>query len=115
MKLTSGKPGRIFVVTSSELLKNTLLDEAGKGANATFVLNVIDALNGRNDIAVMRSKKQRFNPLHETGARGKAFVKSFNIAGLPAVVVIFGAAVGFARRSRKKRIQMLFHKNWGAP
>lgn len=111
MKISKGQPGRIFLVASSELLKNNLLDEEGKSANATFLLNVIDALNGRNQTAVMRSKEQRFNPLYETGAGVKTFVKSFNIAGLPIMVVIFGIIVWFARRSRKKRIRMIFKKS----
>jgi hypothetical protein len=73
-------------------------------------MNVLDFLNDREEIAVMRSKEQRFNPLDDTGAGVRTFVKSFNIGGLPVLVVLFGLAVWFRRHSRKKRIQMMFQK-----
>jgi hypothetical protein len=92
------------------MLRDNLLDAGGQGSNATFILNTIDYLNGREDIAVMRAKVQRFNPLEDTQAGTKAFVKALNIAGLPVLVVIFGLGVWFRRHSRKKQIQMMFHK-----
>ncbi len=105
-----GKPGKIFVMASADMLTDNVLDAGGKGANATFILNTIDYLNGREDIAVMRAKVQRFNPVEDTQAGTKAFVKAANIAGLPVVVVLFGLGVWFRRHSRKKHIQMMFDK-----
>jgi ABC-type uncharacterized transport system involved in gliding motility auxiliary subunit len=87
-----------------------VVDAAGRGSNAAFVMNVLDYLNGREDIAVMRGKEQRFNPLEDTRSGTKTFVKAFNIAGLPVLVVLFGLAVWFRRHSRKKYIQMMFQK-----
>ncbi|MGD9307310.1 MAG: ABC transporter permease, partial [Desulfobacterales bacterium] len=78
--------------------------------NAAFVMNIIDYLNGREDIAVMRGKEQRLNPLDDTTASVKTFVKTFNIAGLPILIVLFGLSVWFRRHSRKKHIQMMFQK-----
>jgi len=92
------------------MLGDNVLDAGGRGPNATFILNTIDYLNGREDIAVMRAKVQRFNPVEETQAATKTFVKAANIAGLPVMVVIFGLGVWFRRHSRKKQIQMMFHK-----
>jgi ABC-type uncharacterized transport system involved in gliding motility auxiliary subunit len=108
--LSKGKPGKIFVMASADMLKNNVLDAEGQSSNATFIMNVIDYLNGRNDIAVMRGKEQRFNPLEDTQAGAKTFVKAFNIAGLPILVVIFGLGVWFRRHSRKKHVQMMFQK-----
>ncbi len=108
--LSKGKPGKIFVMASADMLKNNVLDAEGQSSNATFIMNVIDYLNGREDIAVMRGKEQRFNPLEDTRAGTKTFVKAFNIAGLPVLVVIFGLGVWFRRHSRKKHIQMMFRK-----
>ena len=105
-----GKPGKIFVMASADMLTDNVLDAGGRGANATFILNTIDYLNGREDIAVMRAKVQRFNPVEDTQAGTKAFVKAANIAGLPVVVVLFGLGVWFRRHSRKKHIQMMFDK-----
>ena len=108
--LPKGKPGKIFVMASSDMLKNNVLDADGRGSNATFILNTIDYLNGREDIAIMRAKVQRFNPVEDTQAGTKAFVKALNIAGLPIAVIIFGLGVWFRRHSRKKHIQMMFDK-----
>ncbi|MGD9227714.1 MAG: Gldg family protein, partial [Desulfobacterales bacterium] len=108
--IAKGKPGKIFLMASADMLKDNILDAGGRGPNATYILNVIDYLNGREDIAVMRGKEQRFNPLDDTKAGTKTFVKTLNIIGLPAFVVLFGILVWFRRHARKKNIQMMFQK-----
>ena len=108
--LAQGRPGKVFVMASADMLRDNVLDAGGRGPNATFILNTIDYLNGREDIAVMRAKVQRFNPVEETQAATKTFVKAVNIAGLPVLVVIFGLGVWFRRHARKKQIQMMFGK-----
>jgi ABC-2 type transport system permease protein len=108
--LSRGKTGRIFLMASSEMLKDNILDEEGRTPNAMFIMNVLDFLNDREDVAIMRSKEQRFNPLQDTQGGTKTFVKSFNIAGLPVLVVLFGLLVWFRRHTRKKQIQMMFQK-----
>jgi len=105
-----GTPGKIFVMASADMLKNNVLDGTGRGANSALIMNIIDYLNGREGIAVMRGKEQRFNPLEDTQPGVKTFVKAFNIAGLPVLVIIFGLGVWFRRHSRKKQIQMMFGK-----
>ena len=97
-------------MAASDMLKDNVMDAGGRGANATFILNTIDYLNGREDIAVMRAKVQRFNPVEDTQAAIKAFVKAANIVGLPVLVVLFGLGVWFRRHSRKKQIQMMFDR-----
>ena len=108
--LAQGKPGKIFLMASSDMLRDNLLDAGGRGPNATYILNVIDYLNGREDIAIMRGKQQRFNPLDDAAASTRTFVKTLNIVGLPALVVLFGIAVWFRRHARKRNIQMMFQK-----
>jgi len=97
-------------MATSEVLKNNMVDEEGRSSNATFMMNLLDALNNRNEIAVMRSKEQRFNPLAETTPAVKTFIKSFNIAGLPVLVVAFGLLILFRRHSRQKTIRLMFQK-----
>ena len=106
--MAKGKRGKIFVMAASEMLKDNVLDDKGRTPNAMFIMNVLDFLNNREEIAVMRSKEQRFNPLHDTSGTVKAFVKSFNVAGLPVLVVVFGLSVWLRRRARKRRIQIMF-------
>ncbi|MGB8427672.1 MAG: ABC transporter permease, partial [Desulfobacterales bacterium] len=105
-----GRPGRIFIMASSEMLTDNVLDAQGRGPNAVFILNVIDALNDRADMAVLRAKRQDFNPLTPIGAGTKTAVKAVNIAGLPILVILFGVAVWFRRLSRKRRIQEMFQE-----
>jgi ABC-type uncharacterized transport system involved in gliding motility auxiliary subunit len=106
--IAKGRPGRIFLMGSAEMLKNIVIDESGRGNNSVFVMNVIDHLNQRTDVAQMRSKEQRFDPLRETDAAAKTFVKSFNIVGLPLLTVLFGLGVWMRRAARKRRIQAMF-------
>jgi ABC-2 type transport system permease protein len=106
--IAKGRPGRIFLLASSEMLSNVVIDESGRGPNTVFALNVIDYLNGREGIAMMRAKEQKLNPLADTGAGTKTFIKTFTIAGLPLLVALFGVGVWFRRSARKKRIQEMF-------
>lgn len=108
--IAKSKPAKLLIVTSSEMLKDNLLDEQGSSPNAAFVMNAIDSVNGRDSIAVMRSKKQSYNPLNKISPTAKMAVKTFNIAGLPILVVFFGLLVWLKRRSRKNTIQMMFQK-----
>jgi ABC-type uncharacterized transport system involved in gliding motility auxiliary subunit len=108
--ISMGKPAKIFLMASSEMLKDNVLDADGNSPNDMFILNTIDALNHRVDIAAMRSKVLNFNPLNDTGSLTKTFVKTFNIAGLPVLLVFLGLIVWLRRHSRKKHIQMMFKK-----
>ncbi|MBF0204045.1 MAG: Gldg family protein, partial [Desulfamplus sp.] len=108
--ISKGKPGKIFVMACSSMLQDNMLDPEGRTINASFILNVIDHLNDQDDIAVMRSKNQTLNPLAETSPFSRAFIKIFNIAGLPVLVIMFGFGIWARRSSRKKTIKILFNK-----
>ena len=108
--LTKGEPGKIFLIGTSEILKNNALDEEGETPNAVFLLNILDYLNHREDTAVMRSKLQRFSPLKETKPFTRYFVKWANTLGLPALFVVIGILIWINRTNRKKRIQAMFSK-----
>ena len=109
MFISKGKPGNIFLVGTSEMLKDSLLDQEGISPNATFIMNGIDTLNNKKDISELRGKQQQFNPLDETDASVKTAIKFFNTGGLPVLVILFGLAVFAVRKARRKRIQMMFH------
>jgi ABC-2 type transport system permease protein len=108
--IPKGKPGKLFIIASTEMLKDQLLDPNGRDPNTVFIMNALDFLNNRDQIAAMRSKEQRFNPLRDTNAGVRTFVKSFNIIGVPILVVVFGLLVLFRRRSRKNQIQIMFNQ-----
>jgi ABC-2 type transport system permease protein len=106
--IKNGKPGKVFLVGTSEILKDNVIDQEGNSTNATFVINLLDYINGRVEYAKMRSKTQQYNPLEETSYGVKAFVKSFNIAGLPVIMIGVGIVVWARRRTRKKMIREMF-------
>ena len=108
--LEKSKPAKIFLIGTSEILKDNVIDEQGKTPNAQFIMNVIDYLNNREEIAVMRSKTQRFNPLKEVAPAVRTTIKTANIAGLPVLVIIAGVVVWWRRASRKRMIQKIFSK-----
>lgn len=108
--IATSRGAKIFLIASPEMLGNNLLDAAGMGPNAIFVMNILDVLNDRQDMAQMRSKVLSFNPLDKTDAGTKTFIKAFNIAGLPIIVVIFGLLMWMKRHMRRKRIELMFQR-----
>ncbi len=102
--------GKLFLIGSSTLLRDNILDASGNSTNATFILNLIDTIGGRADYAKMRSKGQSFSPLEESSATLKRLIKGFNIAGLPIIVILSGLIVWLRNTSRRKRIAQLFSR-----
>jgi len=108
--LKKGRPGRILVMGSSEILKNNIIDQNGLSPNAVFLLNSIDYLNGNENMAVMRGKNQRFNPIKETKLLVRRLIKTVNGTGLPLAIIILGIFIWMRRKARKKSIQAMFAK-----
>jgi len=100
--------GKIFLIGTSTIFSDNLLDKNGSSPNAVFVANLMDHLNGRDDFAVMRSKGQIYNPLYQTSPGLRSFVKSFNIGVLPLLVIISGIIVWLFWISRRKKIEREF-------
>jgi hypothetical protein len=109
-KIDKGKPGKVFVIGTSDVLKNSVISQDGTNINSIFIMNLIDYLNGREDIAVMRGKTGNLNPLSIGSADSKSWIKYFNIIGLPIIVVLFGLLIWFLRHRRKAVIQEMFKK-----
>ncbi len=106
--ISRGKPGKIFLIGTSEILRNDMVDEEGSTTNVVFMLNTLDYLNNREDIAVMRSKNQQFNPLNDSKPITKTLVKIFNIGGLPILFILLGIVIWIRRIGRKRKIQSMF-------
>jgi len=107
--IESSKPVKIFVLGCSQVLADNMLDPGGRSTNATFLLNVIDHLNGEDQIASMRSKQQTLNPLAQIAPVTRGIIKTVNIVVLPILVVLFGLGVLMARKARKKKISKMFN------
>jgi len=108
--IPSTKQGKVFVIGTSAVLTDNILDQTGSSPNSVFIYNVLDTLNGRDDFAQMRSKGQPFNPLKETSPGTRSFIKGFSIVGLPLLVILSGLIAWFMWTSRKKKIELLFRR-----
>lgn len=106
--ISKGSAGRVFVIGTAEILKDNILDEQGNSPNAIFLLNTIDYLNNQEEIALMRSKNQRFNPLRDSKAMTRTLIKIMNIVGLPALIILFGFYVWIRRKAKRRMIQTIF-------
>ncbi|MEF8824223.1 MAG: Gldg family protein [Desulfohalobiaceae bacterium] len=108
---TSDEPGRIALIGSSRMLADQILvSEQGQkqSPNAIFVMNLLDSLSGKTDMAGLRSEIQTFNPLNETTQLTRSAVKAVNIAGLPLAVLLFGMCVWLFRSRRRRLIRQRF-------
>ncbi len=108
------KPAKIFLMGSSEMITDNLVSEEGTNPNAIFIMNVLDVLNHRDDLALLRGKIQTVNPLTVTDESLRALAKAFNIVGLCLLVIIAGLGVWLRRAARRKRIASLFARGGGA-
>lgn len=103
--------GKVFVIGTSAVLTDNILDQTGSSPNSVFIYNILDKLNDRDDFAEMRSKGQTFNPLRETTPAERSFIKGFTVAGLPIASVLSGFIAWLIWRSRKKKIELLFRRD----
>jgi len=107
--LETSKPAKLFILPCSQMLQDNMLDPQGQSTNSTFILNIIDHLNGEDKIAQLRSKQQRLNPIAQTTPFARGLIKAFNIIALPILVILFGFLVLAKRTSRKKKIARRFN------
>ena len=107
--------GRLFVVGTSAILGSGFIDVQGRNPNSLLLLNLIDAMNGREDRALMRTKGRRVRPLREIEPPARTAVKTFAVAGLPALVVLAGVVVWVLGGMRRHRIRLQYGSGVEAP
>ena len=107
--------GRLFVVGTSAILGSGFIDVQGRNPNALLLLNLIDAMNGREDRALMRTKGRRVRPLREIEPPARTAIKTFAVAGLPALVVLAGVVVWVLGGMRRHRIRLQYGSGAAPP
>jgi ABC-type uncharacterized transport system involved in gliding motility auxiliary subunit len=110
----SEEPGRIALIGTSSMLTDQILSSGSnrkQSPNGIFVMNLLDSLSGRTQMAELRSEIQTFNPLDQTTQLTRSTIKAVNIAGLPLAVLLFGLAVWLGRARRRKLIRHRFGVN----
>jgi ABC-2 type transport system permease protein len=102
-------PGKIFISGSSLITGPQLIDENGSQPVALFVRNVIDYMNGNQELCTMRTKGLSLNTLTITSPAAAATAKIFNEFGLVLIIAIIGLFVWRARVARRNRIRMMYN------
>ena len=110
--LASAKlPGKIFVTGSSYVTTYQILDGQDTSPVSMFYLNVIDYLNGNEDVCTMRTKGLGINVLTIKSPALAVIAKYFNQFGLVILVAVAGFVVLRLRTKRRKQIREKYNPN----
>ena len=102
------RPGKVVVISGSELTTAQLIDPEGQTPNAIFLHNVTDYLNGNTGLIQMRGKGLSYNPLRDTSPGVRAAIKAVNIGGLPLLAILMGLVVWRYRTLKRRKIREQF-------
>ena len=110
--LASAKlPGKIFVTGSSYVTTYQILDGQDTSPISMFFLNVIDYLNGNEEVCTMRTKGLGINVLTIKSPALATIAKYFNQFGLVILVAAAGLIVVRSRAKRRKQIREKYNPN----
>lgn len=108
----SARQGKICVVATSAITSN-YLTQSFFSKTALLLQNIIDYMNGNEDLCTMRTKGLSLNTLKTTTGTFVNVVKYFNEIGLALLVVIAGLIVLLVRRHRRNAIRMRYNPDDG--
>ncbi|WP_321992552.1 Gldg family protein [Marispirochaeta aestuarii] len=100
--------GKLLVAGSSELTGAQLVDPQGTSPNAILIQNMLDYMNGNEELPLTRSKGLNLMPLGDTSPRYRSFVKGFAMVGMPLLVIVAGLLVWRLREARRRNIRRTF-------
>ncbi len=102
-------PGaRLFVIGTSTILGNSFIDARLPGTNTVLVHNLIDYLSGQENRPALRGRGALVRRLGTFSTDTQSAVKTFLIAGPPALAALAGAALWLWWRLRQRGIQARF-------
>lgn len=104
-------PGKLFVIGSSAVTTRQVIDESGTTPIAMFMMNVIDYLNGNEDLCTMRTKGLSVDTLTIKSQAAANFWKFFNQYGLVVILLLTGLFVWKARSKRRREINKKYNPN----
>ncbi|WP_022932926.1 GldG family protein [Treponema bryantii] len=102
-------PGKLFVAGSSMITTRQVIDENGNSPVAIFLMNVLDYMNGNEDLCTMRTKSLSVNNLTIKSKTGANFWKLFNSFGIAIFVVIAGLIIWRLRSLRRHAINKKYN------
>lgn len=104
-------PGKLFVIASSEVTTSKVIDEDGSTPIALFLMNVVDYMNGNEDLCLMRTKNLSVNTLEIKSMAAANFWKFFCQYGLVVILIIVGLLVLRSRSRRRRAINKKYNPN----
>ena len=102
-------PGKLFVASSSEITTRQVIDENGSSPVSMFLMNVIDYLNGNEELCTMRTKSLSVNNLTIKTPAAANFWKFFNQYGLAVLVALAGLLIWRLRTARRRAINKKYN------
>lgn len=100
------KNGKIFVTGSSVIISPMLIDDSGREPISIFVRNVLDYMNGNEDLCLMRTKGLSLNTLNKSSAVSVKVAKIINQYGVPFLVLIVGFVIWRMRIKHRRKIRI---------
>jgi len=102
-------PGKIFFISSSYVTTRQVIDANGSNPIAMFLLNVVDYMNGNEDLCKMRTKGLSVNTLNVKSNAAAQIMKYFNQFGLVVILIIVFVIVMRIRSKRRKAINKRYN------
>lgn len=100
--------GKIFVAGSSVIVTPMLIDDSGREPISIFVRNILDYMNGNEDLCTMRTKGLALNTLKKSSTASIKVAKIINQYGVPLLVIIIGFIVWRMRVEHRKKIRIQY-------
>ncbi len=106
---TSVMPGKLFVTGSSAVTTRQVIDENGASPISMFLMNVVDYMNGNEELCTMRTKSLSVNNLTIKTPAAANFWKILNQYGLAVLVALAGFVVWRLRAARRREINKKYN------
>lgn len=103
--------GKLFVTGSSQITTGQVIDEAGNTPVAMLLLNVIDYMNGNQDLCIMRTKGLSANVLTIKSKAAANFWQYFCEFGILVLIFVCWLIVWRIRVNRRKQINKKYNPN----
>lgn len=104
-------PGKIFVAPSSFVVGDQIIDEEGSEPVAIMMRNVVDYMNGNEELCTMRTKGASFQTLRIYNGPFVTAVTWFCVVGLAIITLIIGLIVWQKRQAHRRDILAKFNPN----
>ncbi len=97
-------PGKVFVTGSTKTANPAMLPDDKRDQAVSFVRNVIDYMNGNEDLCLMRTKGLDLRTMTNLNTGFAVFTRYFNQFGIPLLVIIAGLVVTILRNVHRTKI-----------